>query len=209
MLHTHTLVVSLYLLQLIVKAVLLTTGKHETLDKFSSKTRYPHIVLATLMLVTGIFLMARSPEAFQPYIFVKLALVFGSIPLGIVGFKKRNNVLGILSVVFMGTAMTLAFAKPAFLRSGVETEVSTLTETGTEDAVLASGKVVYETKCGRCHGPNGDSGFQGAKNLKASTLTDAEIKTLIREGKGMMPADKDLTDDQIAHVTAFVKQFRK
>jgi mono/diheme cytochrome c family protein len=208
-LHTHTLIVSLYMLQLVVKATLLTTGKHDMLDKFTAKTRFPHIVLATLMLATGIFLMARSPEGFQPYVFVKLACVFGAIPLGIIAFKRRNNVLAILTVSLMAMGFVLAYGKPAFLRIAPKSDLVVSTEEGQSNPELKDGEQIYSAKCSRCHGANGDSGFQGAKNLGLSTLSDSEIAAMVRNGKGMMPADKDLTDTQIAAVTAYVKRFRK
>lgn len=208
-LHTHTLVVSLYMLQLLVKATLLTTGKHETLDKFTAKTRIPHIVLAVLMLATGIFLMVRSPEGMQPYVWVKLLFVFGAIPLGIVGFKRRKNALGILAVAFMAMGFVLALGKPAFLRVTPASTIVVDAGEGQADPQLKDGEQIYSAKCSRCHGPNGDSGFQGAKNLGLSTLSDGEIVAMIRNGKGMMPAEKDLSDAQIAAVTAYVKRFRK
>lgn len=208
-LHTHTLIVSLYMLQLVVKAFLLTSGKLETLDKFTAKTKVPHIILATLMLVTGIFLMVRSPEGTQPYIFVKLTCVFGAIPLGIIAFKRRNNVLAILTVSLMAMGFVLAYGKPAFLRSAPKSDLVLTAEDSQANPQLKDGEQIYAAKCSRCHGPNGDSGFQGAKNLGLSTLSDGEIVSMIRNGKGMMPADKDLTDEQIAAVTAYVKRFRK
>jgi mono/diheme cytochrome c family protein len=208
-LHTHTLVVSLYMLQLLVKAVLLTTGKHAMLDKFAAKTRIPHMVLATLMLVTGIFLMVRSPEGTQPYVLVKLVFVLGAIPLGIVGFKRRNNVLGVLAVSCMAMGFVLAYSKPFFLRNVPKSDLVMTAEEGQANPQLKDGEQIYSAKCSRCHGPNGDSGFQGAKDLGLSTLSDGEIASMIRNGKGMMPADKDLTDQQIAAVTAYVKRFRK
>lgn len=61
--HTHVLIVVLYLLQLLVKVVLVAAGKKEALEKFSNKTKIPHMVLATLMLLTGGYLLFKMPEA--------------------------------------------------------------------------------------------------------------------------------------------------
>lgn len=46
-LHSHTLVVSLYLLQLLVRVVLMAAASKEALAKYTKAIRIPHIVLAT------------------------------------------------------------------------------------------------------------------------------------------------------------------
>jgi mono/diheme cytochrome c family protein len=206
-LHTHTLLVTLYLLQLGVKTGLLTAGKHEVLNSFSSKIRIPSIVISALMLVTGIALMFLSPVGFEPFVLVKLAIVLASIPLGIIGLKKLSIPLTMLSFLFTVGAMTLAYAKPSFLRAGGAVEVSA--ESPEEQAVLADGKALYEQKCKLCHGADGAAGFQGAKNLKLSVMDDAQIKSIIRNGKGMMPAERDFSDADVDKVVAYVKKLRK
>ncbi|HEX2898590.1 MAG TPA: SirB2 family protein, partial [Bacteroidia bacterium] len=119
-LHTHTLIVSLYLLQLLIRVVLMAAAKQETLAKYSKAMRVPHIVLATLMLGTGIFLMVRqgqSVDGIQPYVWLKFALVLASIPLGVVGSKRNSVALTGFAFVVLAAVMGLAYAKPAALRS--------------------------------------------------------------------------------------------
>ena len=56
MLHTHTLVVILFLLIYLIKVGLLLFAKPETLDKFSKRIKIPEIIVSTLFLATGIYL---------------------------------------------------------------------------------------------------------------------------------------------------------
>ena len=106
-LHPHVLIVSLYLLQLFIKLVLVSAKKEEALQKFQQKTRIVHIVLASLMLITGILLLVvpkaeNIPSAYtEPYMWVKLVLMIASIPLGVVGLKKRNVTLITTSFLLM------------------------------------------------------------------------------------------------------------
>ena len=79
---------------------------------------------------------------------------------------------------------------------------------------------VFENNCAACHGLDGSANTpQGrklkAKDLRASTLTDADIERQIREGSKtksgstVMPAfGRDLTDAQIQEAIRTVKSFR-
>ncbi|MBK9448479.1 MAG: SirB2 family protein [Bacteroidetes bacterium] len=119
-LHSHTLVVSLYLLQLLIRVVLMAAASKEALAKYTKAMRIPHIVLATLMLGTGIFLMVRQAQGvdgIQPYVWVKFALVLASIPLGVVGSKRNSVALTGFAFVVLAGCMALAYAKPEALRS--------------------------------------------------------------------------------------------
>lgn len=216
MLHTHVLIVSLYLLQLIVKVALLSSGKHDQLDNFSKKVRFPSILLSVLLLATGIYLMVRTPTGTEPFVLVKLIFVFASIPVGIIAMKRKKPVLGILSVVFLGAAMSLALVKPAFLRtnSSKEVVVDKADPDSGEDAAafaatLESGREVFSLHCMRCHGADGNAGFQGAKPLSQSVLEEEQIQTIVRNGKGLMPPNGVLSDDEMKSLTAYVKYLRK
>ncbi|RZJ25585.1 MAG: cytochrome c, partial [Flavobacterium sp.] len=58
----------------------------------------------------------------------------------------------------------------------------------------SSGKTLFENKCSMCHGKDGARGWFGAKNLRKSSLTDAEYFTIISNGKKVMPTWKTKLD---------------
>lgn len=82
-----------------------------------------------------------------------------------------------------------------------------------------AGKTVYSHKCQMCHGPdgNGNPGMAAALKVKflplgspeVQKLSDAELKKIITEGKGKMPAVKGLSDAEISNVIAFVRTLKK
>jgi len=77
-------------------------------------------------------------------------------------------------------------------------------DTGTPTGDAAKGKVVYETYCIACHGPDGRgaSGLAGTFRVNPSPLdqTDAVLVKIIREGvtgpNGEMPGWADVIDEQ-------------
>ena len=181
-------------------------GKKEALANFAAKTKVPHIILATLMVASGVALMFLSPTGTQPYIFVKLALVLVSIPVGIIGMKRDSLVMLSTAMLILIGIYAIGKFKPAFLRNQMSVTVEA---SGEEGSNLKEGQALYEQYCVLCHGGDGNAGFQGAKSLTASVLPDAEITNMIRNGKGLMPGNPDLSDDQIAKIKAYVKYLRK
>ena len=208
-LHTHTLIVTLYLLQLLAKVVMLGMGKQQALANFSAKTKIPHIVLSVLMLATGVFLMIKSPTGTQPYIFAKLALVILSIPVGIIGMKRNSIVMASAALLILIGVFFIGRVKPEFLRSNLSENIDVNNAGGIDPVVLKEGQALYEKYCVLCHGADGAAGFQGAKSLAASTLGDDEISTLVRNGKGVMPANPDMSDEEVEKVKEYVKYLRK
>lgn len=86
-------------------------------------------------------------------------------------------------------------------------------------ADAAAGKDVYLRKCKTCHGEDGQGNAGMAKLLK-TTITpldsdevqnksDADLKTVITQGKDKMKPVKDLSDGDIANVIAYVRTFKK
>lgn len=209
-LHTHTLVVSLYLLQLLIRVVMMA-GKMGALAKYNKAMRVPHMVLATLMLGTGIFLMVRQAQGIdgiQPYVWVKFALVLASIPLGVAGSKRGSVALTGFSFLVLAGCMALAYAKPAALSSRATMSTDTA-KAGVDMDKVKAGQPLYEQYCVLCHGSDGAAGLQGAKDLGASSMTDAEILAIMKNGKGMMPANTDLSAEQAEQVKEYVKYLRK
>jgi mono/diheme cytochrome c family protein len=201
--HSHTLVVSLYLLQLLLRLIMMAAATPEKSAKFTRAMRIPHIVLSVLFLGTGIFLMARQ-ETIQPYVWMKLGLIAASIPVGIIGGKRNSVPLTGFAFLLLAGAMALAFIKP--MRTTTTKEVQ---ETGENTATIKAGQQLYIQRCELCHGGDGTKAFQGAKDLKASTMEDAAIMDIIRKGKNMMPPNQDFTDQQVEELKEYVKYLRK
>ena len=191
MLHSHTLFVVLFTLIYLVKTILLLSDRNELLDKFKKKTKVLEMIVSFGFLATGIYLMTQLPEINQ-FLIIKLSLVFLSIPLAVVGFKKKNKVLASLSFFLIVVSFTLAYkAKDA--------------KAGTKIATV-EGKQIFEDKCTLCHGSDGKLGLNGAKDLTVSQVSHTDIVSLVSNGKNSMPAfNTSLSSEQIEAVASYVE----
>jgi cytochrome c6 len=96
--------------------------------------------------------------------------------------------------------------------------VAMMAATTMTSAFAQSGADNYKAKCAMCHGADGLAAGPAGKSMKiaafnspeASKLPEADIITIIKNGKGKMTgyAGK-LTDAQIKDVAAFVKTLQK
>ncbi|MEO1448463.1 MAG: SirB2 family protein, partial [Bacteroidota bacterium] len=107
LLHTHRLVVILFLLLYVVKWVLLLANKKELLERINKATRVPEMIISTLFLLTGIGLAINIAQLTSMF-WIKLVLVLGSIPLAVIGFRKSNKILATLSILLIVGAYGLA-----------------------------------------------------------------------------------------------------
>jgi mono/diheme cytochrome c family protein len=215
--HLHVTVVVLFLILYIIKTYLLVANKNEQLDKLRAKTKIADMVLGSLMLITGFYLLFAGPGV-QLYHYVKIIVALSSIPIGIVAFKKRNKpmaiVLLILFIYVFGVAETksLKFKKDKI-------EIAPIADTTTApadimnqnaDAVLKNGEQIYKAACVTCHGPDGKLGLVGAKDLTLSPLSHAEKADLITNGKGnMTPFKGQLSEQEIEAVATYVDSMKK
>lgn len=73
------------------------------------------------------------------------------------------------------------------------------------------GASLYTMNCSSCHGEDGKLGASGAKDLSASTLTDAAILKLLKNGKNAMPPMAALleTPENMKFVIQHIKTLRK
>lgn len=68
------------------------------------------------------------------------------------------------------------------------------------------GQQLYKMHCELCHGANGKLGFNGAKDLTASTLSRAEMVAQVSNGKGrMMPYKNTLSIKDIEAVVDYAR----
>jgi cytochrome c6 len=80
-----------------------------------------------------------------------------------------------------------------------------------------AGAATYKTKCAGCHGPDGKGDTSIGKTNKIRDLgsadvqkqSDAELTTIIADGKGKMPAyGKSLKADQVKELVAFLRSLK-
>ena len=202
----HRIVVSLFLLHYVVKGYFLISDKKDNLAGYTAKTKIAEMILSVLFLVSGIYLAIAGP-ALSILQYVKIAMVFASIPLAVIGFKKGNKMLAMLSIILLLGAYGLAEMNKAKNRKARQAAVDTTSVVGDQAAV---GKAIYAAQCTSCHGEGGDAMIAGAKNLKLTQLTDDQQKDIIKNGKPGtgMTAFSALTDDQLNGLVAYIKTLK-
>ncbi len=205
LLHTHKLSVILFLIFYVVKLGLLLFNEPKLdIMRANKFARIFEAVISVLFLVTGLVLIFNVGKV-QPFLWIKLVAVFASIPIAIIGFKKKNKILAILSVVLIFAAYGLAEMSK---KQALQPENVNMTYTEGQTSVY--GQELYLQYCKNCHGEDGAAQRSGAKNLQTSTLSDEEIKSQIQNGKGLMPAYKKvLNEKEIEAVFTHVKSLKK
>lgn len=86
------------------------------------------------------------------------------------------------------------------------TEETTTETSETTGETSAAGKEVFVANCGSCHTLE-DAGTSGSigPELDGIGLSEADIEAQVRTGGGGMPAfEGDLSEDEIAQVSAYV-----
>ena len=82
--------------------------------------------------------------------------------------------------------------------------------------LFADTAATYKAKCAPCHGADGTGNTPVGKSLHVKSLasdevqklTDAELTTILHDGKNKMPAFKDkLTDAEIKDMVHFIRSF--
>jgi mono/diheme cytochrome c family protein len=195
MLHTHKLVVTLFLLHYIIKFALLMLNKNESLAKYTAKTKVIEMIISVLFLVTGIYLATNSGNIGN-WFYAKIAAVAVSIPVAIVGFKKQNKALATMAIMLIIYAYGVSETKAPFMKP----DKTTVTTPEGSD-----GKAIYESKCMNCHGADGKLGLSGAKDLSVSVLSHDEKKEIIMNGKGnMMGFKTQMNDEQAEAVIKYI-----
>ncbi len=216
LLHSHTGIVTLYLVLLLVKTVLLLANKKQALQKVRSKTRILEIILGSLFIVTGVALSFLSAAAHGAYFWVKVIAILAIVPLGIVAFKREQKILGLFTLaLFLYTygisetkSLTLQKNLPAYYSQAMPEQTF---NPGDENYQLAEhGQYVYNKHCTSCHGKQGKAQWSGSNNLQKSGLTYQATRAWIQNGKNKMPAYKGyLTKQEIKAAAKYVMQLKK
>lgn len=202
--QTHKIAVSLFLLLYIVKTFLLLTNKSELLAKITKIAKVPEMIISTLFLLTGIYMLMGYPMMGGIF-YLKMFCVLTSIPVAIIGFKKSNKYMAAGSLLLIFCAYGLAeINKNSLNRNFKSNPVAVETQ---DEAIM--GKTIYDRGCAACHGPNGDAGIAGAANLKISKLSGAEALEIIKNGKNNMPKFNSLSDTELQSITKYISSLRQ
>ena len=172
---------------------------NESLIKFSKITKVPEMIISFLFLGTGIYLLTQVPEI-KSLLIIKICIVFASIPIAVIGFKKGNKFLAVLSLLMIITSYGLA-------------EMSKKQKSKTMENIATTnidGKTLFEASCSSCHGSDGKLGLMGSPDLSQSTMDINARIEIIKNGKGnMTPFAGMLTDEQINAVAGYVETLKK
>lgn len=91
-------------------------------------------------------------------------------------------------------------------------------------ARAADGKELYEKSCAKCHGPDGKGQTTMGKKLGCKDYTDAKVQEELKDdaaakaikegyknadGKQVMRASEDLSDDDVKALVAYMRSFKK
>src|SRR5258706_5694257 len=98
----HIVSVTAFLLIYLVKTILIFTNTG-ALQKFTSATKVLEMIVSTLFLVTGVWLVIIV-GAIKTFQIIKLVCVFVSIPLAIIAFKKMKKGLALLAFILIVAA---------------------------------------------------------------------------------------------------------
>ncbi|MDO8999315.1 MAG: c-type cytochrome [Bacteroidota bacterium] len=155
------------------------------------------MIVSFLFLGTGIYLMTQLPfgSKYDYLLWIKLVMVFSSIPIAVIGFKKSNKMLAALSLLLITGSFGLA--EVYHKKKGIAKTIETTNPESTD------GKSLYLANCGLCHGDDGKLGMSGAKDITASNLDVSGIKEIIMHGKGAMPAAQ-VNEEQANAISEYV-----
>jgi cytochrome c553 len=206
----HLISVNIFLLLYVIKTFLLFSNK-TNLEKFTRATKVFEMIVSFTFLVTGIWLLFIL-GATKVLLVIKFILVFASIPISVIAFKRQNKVMAVLSLLLIVGAygMSEAAKKKTFIPLKVEVN-------GNADDVAKLGIKTYIANCVMCHGKDGKKMYREATDLSASGLDQASIELVVREGttgtlkRGQvrMPAFAGvLSDEEIIAVSAYIQTLR-
>lgn len=193
--HTHKLVVVLFILIYLIKAILMLMGNKDVLGKFIKIIRIPEMVVSALLFITGIVMLMNLPD-FTTLFMIKLLVVITAIPVAVMAYKKYNKLLAVLAVVLLISAYGLAEVYQAQFGKKQEV-VNVITDPSAEGYTLENhGEALYQAQCVICHGDDGKANLAGAKDLTISTKTEAEVIDIIKNGKNSMPKMGGIYNEQ-------------
>ena len=106
-LTVHEISVSAFVLIYVVKNYFLLFDEKESLSRFSGVLKVPEMIISVLFLGSGIYLITQIPEI-SNLLIIKVICVLSAIPIAIIGFKRSNKILSVLSLILLFAAYGLA-----------------------------------------------------------------------------------------------------
>ncbi len=199
--HLHLLLITLFVLSVLIKAILLLVNQ-EKFDSYRKKTKVPEMVITMLFLVSGIVMWTMRGSGLSMFFHYKLGAILVAIPLAIVGFKKKNKILGLLSAFLFIITIGLAFKSGGMMKE-VHVEIPST------DANY--GQALYEANCATCHGDAGAKQLGKAADLSnaKSDKTAFDIGNVITVGFGKMAAFKTLDSTEVKAIAEYVLTLKK
>lgn len=224
-LHSHVLIVVLFLLLFTYKVILLLLNKQNALARVRNNTKVVEMVLGTLILVTGGWLLFNYTGV-PVWLITKIVLVAVAVPLGIVALRRDNKMLAVLTLLIFAYVYGIAESDSLTLQqnnnrslTSVHTPETDAAETGTtqgqivasiNNTALANAKAIYVNECSKCHGNDGAKGMSGAPNLTKSQLNLNDREHIIANGRGLMPGyGKKLSEQEIEELAAYTMTFNE
>lgn len=192
---THFIVVTIFFLIYLIKTVLLLLNKNQELQSFSKKVKVIEMIVSFLFLATGVYLMFMLPEI-KPILIIKITMVFLAIPLAVVGFKKGNKGLAVLSFLLILGAFGIG--------EMMKNKKAVVTEAAVNTDGTINGEELYTSNCVSCHGKDGKANMAGAFDLSVTKLSNDSISSIILNGRNTMPKVDGLTPDQAQAIAAYV-----
>ena len=199
----------LFIIDYVVKSMLLVFDKNTALDKYKAYTKVISMIISTIFLVTGIYWLTQiGMKTIGGWFHLKLTITIVGLILGIIGFKKKNKAMVLISTFLFVYIYFLSTTKSVMLKKANLDGIVTDTTAANYD-VLVHGKAIYINNCLRCHGEDGKAGVNGASNLTASMCENKGLIGIIKHGRNLMPAYKDLlSETEINAVASYVKSLR-
>lgn len=108
--------------------------------------------------------------------------------------RSRSRKRLVLNGFFLSVVL-VAFFSFGGCNSG-DTNTNAVRQSPGAPVDLALVKSLFNTKCVICHGEDGKMNYAGAKDLTLTQMSKEEIITQIKFGKGSMPPQNGVLDDE-------------
>lgn len=126
LIKAHEGIIYLFLLIFTIKVLLLIFNK-SAFDKVRAKTKITEMILGTLLLVTGIWLLIMRGGIDPVWLQVKIALVLIAIPIAIIGLRKANMAMALIALGIFVYVFLVARSKSLSLAENLTTTTPQIT----------------------------------------------------------------------------------
>ncbi len=147
LMHAHKGIIYLFLFFFSFKVTLMFVSP-SFFKKFRDKTKMVEMILGTLIVITGVWLLSQRGWSTEPWLLTKILLVAVAMAVAIVGLRKGSKVLAVISLVIFIYIFLVAINKSLTL---------------SENCIKTNTEVVYynldttpvmlsQTECASFHG---------------------------------------------------------